>query len=82
MPPASPPRRENTIVPRPLPDYADWPADLMGIYKFLTETPGAKEATARDWGDEWLDCVEMYMSFQGISGFQASHNDGTHLLTY
>ncbi|KIM71768.1 hypothetical protein PILCRDRAFT_16752, partial [Piloderma croceum F 1598] len=81
-PPVSPPHCEITIVPRPLPDYADWPADLMGRYKFLTEKPGAKEATVRDWGDEWLDCVEMYMSFQSISGFQASHNDGTHLLTY
>jgi hypothetical protein len=34
----------------------------------------------RDWGDEWLDCVDEYMRFQGVSGFPVSHDMGTHLI--
>jgi hypothetical protein len=73
IPPGSPLRQEEAHVSWPLLDYVDWPKDLMGMYKYLTQIPGETNATPRDWGDDWLDCVEEYMSFQGISGFSVSH---------
>jgi len=63
-------------VSRPLPDYSGWPEDLLEIYKYLTQGPALAEEMPRDWGQEWADCVEEYMSFQGISGFPVSHEKG------
>jgi hypothetical protein len=68
-PPGSPLRQEEAHVSQPLLDYVSWPKDLIGVYKYLTQIPGEMDATPRDWGDKWLDCVEEYMSFQRILGF-------------
>jgi hypothetical protein len=52
----------------------------LKVHKYLTQRPGEVEAMPRDWGDEWLDCVDEYMRFQGVSGFPVSHDMGTHLI--
>lgn len=70
----SPSHQETHRVSRPLPDYLGWPKDLLKIYKYLTRGPAPAEEMPRDWGQEWADCVEEYMKFQGISGFPVSHN--------
>jgi hypothetical protein len=74
--PPSPSHQEILRVSRPLPDYSGWPENLLEVYKYLTQRPAPAEEMPRDWGQEWADCVEEYMSFQGISGFPVSHDKG------
>ena len=52
---------------------SDWPQHMMDAYHYFTEETASADdvctTNARNWGDQWLECLRNFINFQRATGF-------------
>jgi hypothetical protein len=61
------PSTTNSIIPL-VPDSSDWPSHMVDAYNYFTKETvvmgDGSVVVAKNWGDGWSSCVQLFIEFQ------------------